>query len=227
MKLKTGIILLTLVCGAATALALHGLGRLDLEVIQARLAATGIWAPLIYILLYVVATLLILPSTALNLSGGALFGPGFGILWTSVGAILAAAAAFWFSRTIGRETMEQRLSGRWQVMDREIQRGGFFYMFAIRLVPIMPYGLVNLVAGLTSISFKDYILGTAVGTIPSVLPFVLLGSSGVTAIQTGDLLPLLGALGLTGVLVAGSTWYRRSQKWQGSEVLSQKNATKV
>jgi uncharacterized membrane protein YdjX (TVP38/TMEM64 family) len=82
-------------------------------------------------------------------------------------------------------------------------------MFAIRLVPIMPYGLVNFAAGLTSISFKDYVLGTTIGTVPSVLPFVLLGSSGLKALNTGDVLPLVGALALTGILVGGSTWYRR------------------
>jgi uncharacterized membrane protein YdjX (TVP38/TMEM64 family) len=90
-----------------------------------------------------------------------------------------------------------------------VRRGGLFYMFAIRLIPIMPYGLVNFAAGLTSISFKDYVLGTTLGTVPSVLPFVLLGSSGLKAIKTGDFLPLLLALCLTGILVGGSTWYRQ------------------
>ena len=94
-------------------------------------------------------------------------------------------------------------------------------MFAIRLIPIMPYGLVNFAAGLTSVSFKDYVLGTTLGTVPSVLPFVLLGSSGLKALRTGDVLPLVGALALTGILVAGSTWYRRRRTFpkKAAEIL--------
>jgi uncharacterized membrane protein YdjX (TVP38/TMEM64 family) len=153
----------------------------------------------------------LLPSTPLNISGGVLFGPWLGIVWTSVGAIVAAAIAFGFSRTIGRPVMAKRLAGRWQTMDAEIQRGGLFYMFAIRLIPVMPYGIVNFAAGLTSIRFKDYFIGTTLGTVPSVLPFVLIGSSSFSALSTGNLWPLLTTLGLTGILVLLSTWFRLRQ----------------
>ncbi|MEH2423567.1 MAG: TVP38/TMEM64 family protein [Nostoc sp.] len=206
-NLKTGILLLTLSCIIATGIALYLIGGIDPAQIQALLKSSGIWAPIIYVALYVVATMLVLPSTVLNLTGGAIFGPWLGTFWTSVGAVIAAIIAFVFTRTIGRKTVANRLAGRWQAMDAEVRRGGLFYMFAIRLVPIMPYGLVNFVAGLTSISFKDYVLGTTLGTVPSVLPFVLLGSSGLKAVN-GDFLPLLLALGLSGILVGGSTWYR-------------------
>jgi uncharacterized membrane protein YdjX (TVP38/TMEM64 family) len=212
MTLKLSIALIAVICILATGLTLYGLGGLDPALLQGWLNAAGIWAPLLYVILYVIATLLVLPSTALNLTGGAVFGPVWGIFWTSVAAILAAIAAFVFTRTVGREAVAKRLRGRWQAMDAEIRRSGAFYLFAIRLVPIMPYGLVNFAAGLTSVSFQDYLLGTTLGTVPSVLPFVLLGSSGLKAVRTGDVLPLLGALGLTGILVAGSTWYRRRLK---------------
>lgn len=207
--MKRGILLLTIICIVATGGAIYLLGGIQSVQIRAWLNAVGIWAPVVYIALYVVATVLVLPSTVLNLTGGAIFGPVLGTLWTSLAAIIAAVVAFTFTRTVGRETVAKRLSGRWQAMDAEVRQGGLFYMFAIRLVPIMPYGLVNFAAGLTSISFKDYILGTTIGTVPSVLPFVLLGSSGLKAINTGDVLPLVGALALTGILVGGSTWYRR------------------
>jgi uncharacterized membrane protein YdjX (TVP38/TMEM64 family) len=222
MKLKTGFGLLFAVCILATGLALVVLGGVDMLQVKAWLRAWGIWAPIAYILVYVLATILILPSTALNLIGGALFGPWWGTLWTSLAAILAAIAAFAFTRTIGRDMVAKRLAGRWQAMDLEVQRGGRFYMFAVRLIPVMPYGLVNFVAGLTSVSFKDYLLGTSLGTVPSVLPFVLLGSSGVRAIYTGEIWPLLLALALTGILVGGSTWYqRRNQPTLPSETVPQ------
>ncbi|MDY7022631.1 MAG: TVP38/TMEM64 family protein [Cyanobacteriota bacterium] len=212
LKFKKGIIILTLICVFATAIAVYLIGGLDPEQIQIWLKKAGIWAPIIYIVVYTLATILILPSTALNLTGGAIFGPWLGTLWTSIAAIIAAIIAFTFTRTIGRNWVANKLSGRWQAMDAEMQQGGLFYMFAIRLLPIIPYGLVNFSAGLTSVSFKDYVIGTTLGTVPGVLPFVMLGSSGLKALRTGDVLPLIGALSLTGLLVGGATWYRRRRQ---------------
>jgi uncharacterized membrane protein YdjX (TVP38/TMEM64 family) len=205
---KTSIFLITIV---AIALAAVSLGRVDLTHLQEWLQSTGGWAPVLYILLYTIATVLVLPSTPLNLLGGALFGPWLGTLWTSAGAMLAAIVTFAFTRTLGRKAIARKLSGRWQTLDAEVRRGGLPYMIAIRLVPFMPYGLLNFAAGLTSVSYRNYLLGTLLGTTPGLLPYVLLGSSGLRAVRTGDLLPLVGALALTGILIAGSTWYRRQR----------------
>lgn len=208
---KTRVLLIALGCMAATTIAAYRLGGFDTVQLQGWLRSTGVWAPLFYILLYTIATVLVMPSTPLNLLGGALFGPWFGLLWTSVGAMLAAIAAFAFTRTLGRDAIARKLSGRWQTLDAEVRRGGLPYMIAIRLVPFMPYGLLNFAAGLTSVSYRDYLLGTLLGTTPGILPYVLLGSSGLRAIRTGDMLPLVGTLMLTGLFLAGSTWYRRQR----------------
>ncbi|WP_404788192.1 TVP38/TMEM64 family protein [Altericista sp. CCNU0014] len=205
-------ILLALVCLLLTWGIIQALGGYKPEQLQTFIRQLGIWGPLAYIALYVAGTLALLPSTPLNISGGMLFGPWWGILWTSVGAVGAATIAFFFSRTVGRPAMERRLAGRWQAMDAEIHRGGLFYMFAIRLIPVMPYGIVNFAAGLTSIRFRDFSIGTLLGTVPSVLPFVLVGSSSFKALTTGNLWPLLGALGLTGALVLFSTWFKAKRR---------------
>ena len=217
-KFKKLLVFITLACLAATAAVMWGMGGVNIEEMQALLEQAGIWAPIIYIAIYTFATILVLPSTALNLAGGALFGPWIGTLWTSVGAIIAAMIAFGFTRTVGRTLVEKRLGGYWQPLDDEIRQGGRFYMFSIRLLPIIPYGLVNFAAGLTSISFRDYVIGTALGTPPGALPFVMLGDSGIRTLQTGDVLPLVGTLTLIGLLVGGATWYRRRRRFpkQGS-----------
>jgi len=212
LNFKSGMFLLFLVCLVATGLAFYLLGGIDPAKLQAWLKQAGIWAPIIYIVLYSVATVLVLPSTALNLTGGALFGPWIGTLWTSIAAVIAAVVSFGFTRTVGRDLVARKLAGRWEAMDAEMRQGGLFYMFALRLLPIIPYGLVNFAAGLTSIRFQDYLLGTVLGTVPGVLPFVMIGSSGLQAMKTGDFLPLLGALTLTGMLVGGATWYRRHRQ---------------
>jgi uncharacterized membrane protein YdjX (TVP38/TMEM64 family) len=207
-KLKKNLILLTLICFVATVVAAHFLGGIEQSKLQAFIKHAGAWGPIVYVALYVVATSLLLPSTPLNMTGGALFGPFWGIVWTSVGAILAAIVSFVFTRTIGHELISQKFARRWPTMDAEVRRGGLLYIFAVRLLPIFPYGLVNYVSGLTSISFRSYLLGTIPGTVMGVLPFVLIGSSGLKAIHTGDVLPFLGARASTGLLTAGAAWYR-------------------
>ena len=208
MKSKTIILAIGLFCIIATVIGVVLLSGIDRSQLQLWLQQMGIWAPVLYILIYSIATICILPSTPLNLTGGAIFGAVWGTVWTSIAAILAAVLAFGFSRTIGRSLVERKLAGKWESIDREMQQGGLFYMFAIRLLPLIPYGIVNFAAGLTSIKFRDYFLGTLLGTVPGILPFVMMGA-GLTALKQGDVLPLLVGLALTGMLVGTATWYRR------------------
>lgn len=212
LNFNRGTIAIILVVIATTAIAVYYLGGLNPDQIQLWLRQSGIWAPIIFIAIYTIATLLILPSTVLNLTSGAIFGPWLGTLWTSIAAIVAAVVAFGFTRTWGRQFVVEKLGTRLQAVDAEMMAGGLFYMFAIRLQPILPYGLVNFAAGLTAISFRDYFIGTALGTVPGVLPFVMLGSYGLRAVKTGDMLPLLGALLLTAMLIISATWYRRQRR---------------
>ena len=208
MKSKTIILSIGLFCITATVIGIVILSGIDRSQLQLWLQQMGMWAPVLYILIYSIATICILPSTPLNLTGGAIFGAVWGTVWTSIAAISAAILAFGFSRTIGRSLVERKLAGKWESIDREMQQGGFFYMFAIRLLPLIPYGIVNFAAGLTSIKFRDYFLGTLLGTVPGILPFVMMGA-GLTALKQGDVLPLLVGLALTGMLVGTATWYRR------------------
>lgn len=208
MKSKTIILAIGLFCIIATVIGIVLLSGIDRSQLQLWLQQMGMWAPVLYILIYSIATICILPSTPLNLTGGAIFGAVWGTVWTSIAAILAAILAFGFSRTIGRSLVERKLAGKWESIDREMQQGGFFYMFAIRLLPLIPYGIVNFAAGLTSIKFRDYLLGTLLGTVPGILPFVMMGA-GLTALKQGDVLPMLVGLALTGMLVGTATWYRR------------------
>ena len=211
MKLKNSVLVLTIICIFATGIGMILIGGIDRNQLQAWLEDMGIFAPIIYVVLYTIGTLLILPSTPLNLTGGALFGIWWGTFWTTVAAIIAAIAAFAFTRTVGKEVIAQKFAGRWEAIDAEIRQGGLFYMFSIRLLPIIPYGLVNFAAGLTSIRWRDYLIGTVLGTLPGVLPFVMMGS-GFTELSQGNILPLMAAFALTGALVGVATWYRRRRQ---------------
>ena len=220
LKLNRSLILLTAICLVFTIAGFIILNGIDRQQIQVWLEKMGAFAPLVYIFIYTLGTLLILPSTPLNLTGGAIFGIWWGTLWTTVAALVAAIAAFAFTRTIGRDLISRKLGQRWSAVDAEISQGGLFYMFAIRLLPIIPYGIVNFVAGLTSIKFKDYLIGTLLGTLPGVLPFVMMGA-GITELSQGNVLPLMGAFALTGMLIGSATWYRRRR--QAPKIESQRD----
>jgi uncharacterized membrane protein YdjX (TVP38/TMEM64 family) len=208
LKARTLVLGLTLVCLGLTVVAAYWLGGIDRHILAHWLTQHGWWAPLLYVSVYTIATFFLLPSTPLNLVGGAVFGVYWGTLWTTIGAVLAAILCFWFSRTWGRSFIQQRFSGRWQQLDREIAEGGLFYMIAVRLLPLLPYGLVNFGAGVSGVKFKDYLLGTLIGTTPGLLPFILMGD-GLTDLRRGDMWHLTIASTLIAFLVAGSTWYRR------------------
>ncbi|HEY9651026.1 MAG TPA: TVP38/TMEM64 family protein [Coleofasciculaceae cyanobacterium] len=211
LKAKFYTFILISFCIVATILGAYLLGNIDQAQIQTWLKSAGLWAPVIYVVLYTVGTLLILPSTPLNLTGGAIFGSWWGTLWSTVAATIAAVVAFAFTRTVGREAIAKKFAGRWEAMDAEIRQGGLYYIFAIRMLPIVPYGPVNFAAGLTSIRFKDYLLGTVLGTVPGIVPFVMMGD-GLQSLKKGDILPLMGGLSLAGILVAGAAWYRRRRQ---------------
>ncbi|MBC6477185.1 MAG: TVP38/TMEM64 family protein [Hormoscilla sp. GM7CHS1pb] len=210
-KLKITILLIISVSIIATTVGIMLLGGIDEARIQSYIEKAGIWSPIIYIVLYTIATLFVLPSTPLNMSGGAIFGFWLGTLWTLIAAVMAAVIAFVFTRTVGREFIANKLAGRWEQIDIEVAQGGLFYIFAIRLQAIIPYAIVNFAAGLTSISFRDYLLGTILGTVPGILPFVMMGS-GLQSLQRGNIVPLISALTLTGILIGGSAWYRHRRQ---------------
>jgi uncharacterized membrane protein YdjX (TVP38/TMEM64 family) len=211
VKTRALVLGLTLACLGLTVAGAYWLGSLDRSVLAHWLNQHGWGAPLLYVLVYIIFTFLLLPSTPINLLGGAVFGVFWGTVWTTIGAVLAAVVCFWFSRTLGRNFVQRRFGQRWQQFDREIAAGGLFYMVALRLLPLLPYGLVNFGAGVSRVKFRDYLLGTVIGTTPGLLPFILMGD-GLTDLRRGDLWHFTVASTLVALLLGGATWYRRRKR---------------
>lgn len=207
--LKKGLFIVILFSIAAPLFTLHKFSHWELSSLQFQIEKAGFWAPLIYMMIYIIATGLVLPSTVLNLAGGALFGTFWGVIWTTLAAITSAIAVFLVTRRWAQGWVQKRLNSRLQSLDREFRAAGSSYLLAIRLLPVIPYGIVNYSAGLSSLTFRDYLIGTCLGTVPGLLPFVMLGDSGVKAATTGQLSLVLLPLTLIGLLVGGATWYQR------------------
>jgi uncharacterized membrane protein YdjX (TVP38/TMEM64 family) len=180
-----------------------------LNQIQKIILDAGSWGAVIFVVAYAIATLLILPVTAFNIAGGAIYGGVEGLLLTSLGALLSALLGFVLARSLGAKFIN---NDRWLNVSQKLASGGIAYSFAARLLPLIPYGVVSFAAGLSAIKRRDYLLGTLFGTPLGICPFVFLGSTGVQVSSGHDVLPLVASsMGLAILIVAG-TWYSSNKK---------------
>ena len=170
---------------------------------------------LIFVIAYAIATLLILPVTAFNIAGGALYGAVMGLLLTTMGALISALLAFILARSLKFSVADER----WAKVSVNLVAGGVGYSFAARLLPVIPYSVVSLIAGLSPIKRRDYLLGTLLGTPLGIAPFVFLGSTGVQVRDRHDLLPLLASSMGLGLLIVAGIWYQQHQKTVQVEVI--------
>ena len=135
------------------------------------LQASGIWAPLTYMVIYTVGVCLFIPGTLLSTLGAAIFGAYWGFLYVWVGAMAGASAAFWIGRTLGREFAASLIGDRLKKYDDAIERNGFATVLYLRLV-YFPFTPMNFGMGLTKVRFWDYFFGTGLGIIVGTFIFV-------------------------------------------------------
>lgn len=204
---KTAVLLVLLIALAALTWKLST--WLTPQQLQQALQQTGGWAPALYIGLFVLLPAFFFPVAVLALAGGLLFGLWWGSVYTFIGAVLNCALMFLLARYVGRSQVqrlvEQKLSPQWQ---RRLQmadgKEGFLLLIILRLIPAVPYNLINYTFGLTGISFSSYLLASAIGIIPGIFAFINIGDKTLEAgspsfwIAIGLLVLLLVVTGLLG-----------------------------
>lgn len=204
---KTAVLLVLLIALAALTWKLST--WLTPQQLQQALQQTGGWAPVLYIGLFVLLPAFFFPVAVLALAGGLLFGLWWGSVYTFIGAVLNCALMFLLARYVGRSQVqrlvEQKLSPQWQ---RRLQmadgKEGFLLLVILRLIPAVPYNLINYTFGLTGISFSSYLLASAIGIIPGTFAFINIGDKTLEAgspsfwIAIGLLVLLLAVTGLLG-----------------------------
>ena len=185
---------------------------------QAEIIAAKDAAPALYIggffLLYVGVTALSLPGAAImSLIAGALFGVVTGTILVSFASTIGATLAFLSSRFVLRDWVQGKFGDRLKAIDDGIARDGAFYLFTIRLIPLFPFFVVNLVMGLTRISARTFYWISQIGMLPATIVFVNAGTQiGANDSTAGLLSPtLIGSFVLLGLfpwiarmLVAGA-----------------------
>ncbi len=204
---KTAVLLVLLIALAALTWKLST--WLTPQQLQQALQQTGGWAPALYIGLFILLPAFFFPVAVLALAGGLLFGLWWGSVYTFIGAVLNCALMFLLARYVGRSQVqrlvEQKLSPQWQ---RRLQiadgKEGFLLLIILRLIPAVPYNLINYTFGLTGISFSSYLLASAIGIIPGTFAFINIGDKTLEAgspsfwIAIGLLVLLLAVTGLLG-----------------------------
>ncbi len=134
------------------------------------LQTAGIWAPLLFIVIYAVGVCLFVPGTLLTGLGAAIFGPYWGFLYVWFGAMAGSSAAFVIGRTLGREFAAGLIGNKLKKYDDAIERNGFATVLYLRLV-YFPFTPMNFGMGLTKVRFWDYFMGTGLGIIVGTFIF--------------------------------------------------------
>jgi uncharacterized membrane protein YdjX (TVP38/TMEM64 family) len=142
------------------------------------IAALGPWGPPIFVLLYVLATVLFLPGWILTLGAGVVYGVVKGSVLVSISATLGATAAFLVGRYVARGWVAARIesSPRFRAIDEAVAREGWKVVVLTRLSPAFPFNLLNYAFGLTRVTLRDYVLASWIGMMPGSVMYVYLGS---------------------------------------------------
>jgi uncharacterized membrane protein YdjX (TVP38/TMEM64 family) len=132
----------------------------------------------LFIVVYVVQTALSLPGAAvLSLAAGAVFGAAMGTLYVNIGATVGATSAFLVARYLFQDVVRDKFGARLEKMNRELEIRGFNYLLFLRLVPLFPFFLINLGAGLTRIPLRTFFFATMIGIIPGSFVYCNAGAS--------------------------------------------------
>ena len=150
----------------------------SVEEIQAWAESTGLLGAGIFILAYAILTLTPAPKAVISIAAGLAWGLWIGTLLVLVGAVAGAAASFWIGRMLGRDAVEQYTGGRVRAVDKMLQKRGLLSMIVLRLIPLVPFTVINYAAGLTAVRVRDYMIGTTIGIIPGTMAFVAVGAYG-------------------------------------------------
>lgn len=191
------LLLLAAVIAAIAAFVAFDLGRwMSLEALQQQRSALlairdaqPLTTALVYFLVYVLATALSLPgAVVLTLAGGAIFGLVWGTLLVSFASTIGATAAFLTARYLLRDAIQARYGDRLKAINAGIERDGAFYLFTLRLVPLFPFFLINLLLGLSSMPARRFFWVSQLGMFAGTLVYVNAGT------QLAELRSLSGIL---------------------------------
>src|SRR5580698_453905 len=169
--------LVILVGGSIYLLATHAEWFENPRLVKVEVTRWGAWGPIAYILLYALGPSFLVPGAVMTIAGGLAFGALWGALWSLIGADLGALVAFGAGRFLGRPFVRKIIGDRFQSLMERLARHGFYIVLYLRIVPVIPYNALNLLAGASPIEFRDYFWASMIGTLPGTILFAMLGDA--------------------------------------------------
>ena len=163
------------------------------------------FAPLIVIGGFVLGGLLVIPLMMLIAATGIVFGPWLGMLYSLLGATLSAVFVYSIGRKVGRDAVRRVAGRRINDLSRRIAKRGLLAMLFVRIVPIAPFSIINLMAGTSHLRFRDFLLGTILGLLPGTILISFFVDRIVAAVRhpgpvTFALLALVAGVAIGGTL---------------------------
>lgn len=152
----------------------------------------GPWGAVVFAVAYVVATIFMVPGSALTLAAGTLFGVVLGTGVVSIASTLGASLAFLIGRFLARDAIAAKIAGNasFAALDRALGKDGWRIVALARLSPVFPFTLLNYAFGLTRVKFLHYVLASWAAMLPGTLLYVYLGSLARAGVKGGERSPL-------------------------------------
>ena len=155
------------------------ISRDNIPKLKAEIGNFGVFAPLVYIGFYVLATIFFLPGLPVTMLSGLAFGPLWGVVYASIGSVIGISCAFFIARYVARGMVERWVdrNTQFQRIDEGVRRQGWRMLMITRLLPIFPFNLQNYAYGLTKIKFLTFFFVSWVCMLPGTAAYVQLGAA--------------------------------------------------
>lgn len=158
---------------------IDNLSRDNIPKLKAGISNFGVFAPLVYIGLYVLSTVFFLPGLPVTMLSGLAFGPLWGVVYASIGSVIGISCAFLTARYVARGMVERWVdrNAQFQRIDEGVRRQGWRMLMITRLLPIFPFNLQNYAYGLTKIKFVTFFFVSWICMLPGTAAYVQLGAA--------------------------------------------------
>jgi uncharacterized membrane protein YdjX (TVP38/TMEM64 family) len=179
--------------------------RLTPEIFKDFVLSLGIAGPIIYISVFIIRPIFLIPSIALFVGGGLAFGPVWGPLYASAGAAMGGTVGFWIARKLGHDFVKSKLKFGADVIDNT--KFNFSVVWLLSLIPVMPVTVINYGAGISPMKFTNYLVAHVLGITPRAFAYGYFGS---TLLEVGSAKFRWAILIM--ILLAGITAFYRWRK---------------
>jgi uncharacterized membrane protein YdjX (TVP38/TMEM64 family) len=157
----------------------HVVAQEQLVTLRDRLGAPW-WSPPAFVVVYAIVTALDFSGLVPTLAGGVVFGFERGVVLNTIGANLGANAAYALARMLGKDAVAALLGARFSRIQRSAEAGGFLWLLRLRLIPVVPFNLLNLAAGLAGMPWRTFAGATALGIVPGTVMYTFFADAIVT-----------------------------------------------